>query len=52
MKSTYRVEIDTLQHDGELRARGSEIELTPAQAAQLLAIGAISESETPKKAKG
>lgn len=47
----YRVEIDTLQHDGEFKAIGDEIELTATQAAQLLAIGAVSELEVKKKGK-
>lgn len=45
----YRVEIDTLQHDGELKAVGDEIELTKPQAAQLLATGAVSDPKAKKK---
>lgn len=44
----YIVATDTLQHDGELCAAGDQIELTPAQAAPLIALGDI--KEPPAKA--
>lgn len=46
----YRVEIDSLDHDGQRRDPGEELDLTEAQAAPLLAAGAISEAR-PKKAR-
>lgn len=45
----YRVEIDTLDHDKKRLAPGDVIELTKAQADQLLACGAVSEVKPASK---
>lgn len=43
--------IDTLVHDNEQIARGAELELEPAQAQQLLDVGAVRELDKKQGAK-
>lgn len=45
----YRVEIDTLDHDGKRQKPGDQVELTDAQARQLLDCGAVSEIKPASK---
>lgn len=48
----YRVEIDSLEHDGKRRQPGEEVELTEDQAGPLVAAGAVTPPEKPAKPAG
>jgi hypothetical protein len=47
-----RVLIDWLEHDGARRQPGEELDLTPAAAAPLIALGAVEPIEEPPAANG